>query len=116
MSPEKDRVVVLVTPTTYEREGGGKVAVRFDALGLTGYGATEEAALDSLKQLLRTYLQTRRQDGTLFDALERAGVEWKFESDYTGSVPVEHLDENPAEVRKPARWRPKSPLIHAMAA
>ena len=60
----------------------GVFAARLPALGLTGYGKTEEEARNSCDNLYETFIQTHIEKETLTKVLGRAGVRWNW-SDQT---------------------------------
>ena len=53
-------------------------AARLPALGLTGYGETDHAAIQSCKRLYRTFIQAYIDRGKFPEVLDRAGVKWKY--------------------------------------
>ncbi len=106
--------MVLVPVEILSHNAGEIFAARYPELGLTAYGRTHEAALASLKRLLRTCIRTHRSMGTLEEFLdshvdERSGSRWYWESDYPSDGPrVEYLDGIGGE-ESWYRWVPSSP-------
>ena len=76
-----DRVVISLTHVVLRnRQEGDLYAVQFEELGLTAYGNSTDEALDALKGLLLTCIDTHRKRGTLERFLNGAKVRWYWES------------------------------------
>ena len=109
-----ERVMVLVPHEILSHSAEELVAARYPELGLTAYGRTHEAALASLKRLLRTCIRTHRSMGTLEAFLdshvdEESGSRWYWESEYPKGGPrVEYLDGMSGE-ESWYRWVPSAP-------
>ena len=96
-----ERVIVLVEPSLLQHDETGRFAARFDKLGLTCSGKTQDEAIENLKRLFVTFVRTHRERGALQLFLEKTGLEWYTESNYPHDKSnVEYL-EGP---RNP--WRP----------
>ena len=69
-------------------------AARFKQLGLTGYGDTEEEAVDSFKRLFNRFVRIHRTSGKLEEVLNRSQVEWHWRDQYPDDRPaVEDTNE-----------------------
>lgn len=81
-----EKVVVLLTPSVYCHGESGVHAARFEKLGLSAYGNSEDEAMQTLKRLFNKFVRTYRASGQLEIRLKQANVEWylasKFEGEY----------------------------------
>ena len=71
-----DKVVVPVHLDFFRNEKHSIVAAHSSALGLTGYGSTEEESQESFKRVFSAFIQVSRAEGFLESMLERIEVRW----------------------------------------
>lgn len=83
------KVIVDIKCVIQQHSRDGVFAARFPALGLTGYGATEDEAINSFKVLYKEFINAYRSKGRLSDILNRAGVNWWW----VDEPPPEHSHE-----------------------
>ena len=80
----EEKIVVLLTPSIYHHKDSGVRAARFEKLGLTAYGHSEDEALQSLKKLFNKFVRTYRASGQLGERLDQVSVEWHLAKDFEG--------------------------------
>ena len=99
------RVVVLVLLRLFERKDGKMMAARLNGLNLTSYGYSVKEAVRNVRLQYDTFIKKNRQMGTLEKVLNRAGVEWYWEDEYDGTIPIvdAHIDEIPIDDRE-GQW------------
>ena len=60
-----DRTIIVDIKCVIEHHNkDGVFAARFPALGLTGYGATEDEAINSFKRLYKEFINAYRKQGS----------------------------------------------------
>ncbi len=87
MSDGPRRVVVTVEEELSRHEASGTVAARYDALGLTAYGTTEDEASAELRRLFGRDVDYYRGKGLLERRLNLLGVEWCWADEYPADGP-----------------------------
>ena len=87
MSDGLRRVVVTVEEELSRHEASGTVAARYDALGLTAYGTTEDEAAAELRRLFGRDVDYYREKGLLERRLDLLGVEWCWADEYPAGGP-----------------------------
>ena len=98
------QVVVNISCIIQHHSEDNVFAARFKQLGLTGYGDTEEEAVDNCKRLFNRFIRTYRATGKLAEVLNRATVEWHWRDEYPDDRPAfEDTNEliNPPKVVEP---------------
>lgn len=90
---EERRVVVLVSAKMLTNSETGRHAARILELGLTAYGETADEALRKVKRMYASVVQAHRELGMLEDWLNRTGLNWFWEDEYKGAIPVEDADK-----------------------
>ena len=108
------RVVVLVPLTVMKRKDGAMFAARLLPLGLTSYGRTSEDAILAVKKQYRRFIAENRRIGRLEKLLSMAKVQWDWEDEYSGNIPVEDTDRLAAPNGQQHDWEVTSSM--AMAA
>ena len=76
------QVVVQVKCRIERHEQSGFFAARISELGLTGYGPSENDAIEDCKLIFRRFIHAYRNAGNLDSVLTRAGVEWYPRDEY----------------------------------
>ena len=89
-------VVVLVSPKMLTQRATGTHAARILPLGLTAYGKTRDEAMSKVKRMLVSAVAAHRELGTLELWLEHSGLNWFWEDEYKGALPVEYPDTSPS--------------------
>ena len=84
-------VVVELSPKELIHTIRMTYVARIPLLGLTAYGKTQDEAMSKLKQMLRHAVEAHRESGTLEEWLRRSGLNWFWEDEYKGVLPVEYL-------------------------
>ena len=88
-----DKVVVVSLLFERKEIGGeapmGKYVTRIRALGLTAYGSDHKESDAKAKRLFGTWVGIHRKSGTLEQALNRSGLSWNYEHDYSVSIGYE---------------------------
>lgn len=85
----EEAVVVVVRPKTLHHDGKDIYATRIRQLGLTAYGDTHEESLQKVKKMFVAFVKAHRKRGTLEERLGKSGLEWCWEREYKGKLPVE---------------------------
>ena len=88
------QVVVQVKCRIERHEQSGFFAARILELGLTGYGPSEDDAIEDCKLIFRRFIHAYRNAGNLDSVLTRAGVQWYPRDEYpTDSLVPEDTNE-----------------------
>ena len=61
-----------------EKMASGVHSARIRLLGLSGYGDTEEKALNDCRRLFEKFSNAYHEQGRLEEALNRSGVSWQW--------------------------------------
>ena len=91
-----ERVVALVPVVSLAHTVERMFAARIRELGLTAYGDTEEEAVEKVKRMFATYVYAHRKQGTLENCLEHSGLQWWWEKNYPGPLPIERVSRENA--------------------
>jgi hypothetical protein len=96
---DTEPTVVVVLKPMFERYGKHALwAARFQDMGLTAYGMTQEQALDNLKHMFHLRIQALRRRGLVAAELSRLKARWSWERDYPEDwIPYEHANEPAGE-------------------
>ena len=105
------------TATLWYHRQGDIVAARFEPLGLTAYGDTDDEAIEALKGLFNKFVAVSREEGRLEQRLLHSGVEWYWEDEYPANKPsFEDTNLSVPHIREPLEgWR-EAPTMRAIAA
>lgn len=107
----EERVVVLVKLDVLRKPSTNTFAARINQLGLTAYGKTHDEAVQKVKRMFAASVQAHRKSHSLTTWLDRSELEWHWESEYAGPVPVEdarisegHTSETAASAISQNNW------------
>ena len=119
------KVVVNFVPEILVRKDELAHAARIRGLGITAYGDSKEGALARMEKMFRSFVNWHREHGDLEEVLNRSGLEWAWEENYAGAVPVKDVSVCEAPVNgvvptaHPLLWDADSlpeKIIEALAA
>lgn len=88
-----ERVVVKVVPVRLFNESKKLHAARITPLGLTAYAKTPGESWEKAKQMFGAFVRVHRKYGTLESRLNESHLEWCYESEYKGPLPVERIEK-----------------------
>ncbi|MDE0204900.1 MAG: hypothetical protein OXP66_02565 [Candidatus Tectomicrobia bacterium] len=92
------KVVVPIHLTYFHNEEAAVIVAHSEDFGLTGYGRTDEGALESFKRVFSAFIGVSRSEGFLENMLNRIGVAWRWADEYEEDYEdVSGYGENPGE-------------------
>lgn len=88
---QERKVVVCYFPELLKHRSKECYAARIRPLGLTAYGSTSEDAMGRVEELLASFVVWYRLEGLLEGILDRSGIEWYWEDEYEGELPIKYV-------------------------
>ena len=87
----EDKIVAIVNIHTEYVEEIDRWTGRIRVLGITSYRTTKTEAVQIAKEMFSERIQVHRELGNLESWLNTFDLEWSWESEYTGALPVEDV-------------------------
>ena len=92
---KEGRVVAVVTVQLFKRRHGSTFAARCQPLGLTAYGEYPDQAVAKMKRMYGAAVRAHRECGSLASWLNESELQWAWENEYKGDLPVERAEPHP---------------------